>query len=84
MHRHEEQLWSNLADRGLALPDEGNPAIGPAGAATGNGAAAGTGTAGGSVEATRVTSSRSTRKKTARVTRRMMTRKAKSPSHLGN
>src|ERR1035437_9567317 len=77
MHRHEEQLWSGLAQRGLTLPAEGSPAPG-------------TPSAPGTSEATDATltparddgSTRAARRRASRTaSRRTAARRAKSPSH---
>lgn len=90
MHRREEQLWSNLADRGATPSAQGDPVVGttsnPAGSPTAveTATAARRVTATGSTEDTKGRSRRATRNKAARATQRMAARRAKSPSHLGN
>ena len=87
MHRHEEQLWSGLAERGITLSTDGLPAVagsssavGPSSAVTSQAADASSIPAARSDDSTRAARRRASR--TAR--RRTAARRAKSPSHLGN
>jgi hypothetical protein len=93
MHRREEQLWSNLADRGVAQSADGTTVVGAAGdieaAAPGDRTRASRASRATRAEASpgdaKVTSRQTTPKKPkSAARRRMTTRRAKSPSHLGN
>jgi hypothetical protein len=64
MYRREEELWSNLAERGVALAADGTIVANPASA----------------IEPSQTTPKRAA----SAARRRMTTRRAKSPSHLGN
>lgn len=92
MHRREEQLWSNLAGRGVAPAADGTTVVGATSAIEPVVPAdpIGTSRARASAEDARVTSRQTaskkpTRKRATSASRRRMTaRRAKSPSHLGN
>jgi hypothetical protein len=99
MYRREEELWSNLAERGVALAADGTIVAGGASATepskpgkSGKRSKPGepaspmrTSRATGSAKDAKVTSSQTTPKRAASAARRRMTtRRAKSPSHLGN
>jgi hypothetical protein len=102
MHRREEELWSNLAERGVALAADGTIVAGGASGTEptepGKRSKSSkssksskpespmrTSPATGSAKDAKVTSSQTTPNRAASAARRrMMTRRAKSPSHLGN
>jgi hypothetical protein len=96
MYRREEELWSNLAERGVALAADGTTVAGGAGPTEpGKPSKRGkpskpasprkTSRVTGSAKDANVTSGQTTPKRAASAARRRMTtRRAKSPSHLGN
>ncbi|MGA7420467.1 MAG: hypothetical protein WBW80_20905 [Acidimicrobiales bacterium] len=92
MHRHEEQLWSGLAERGITLSTDGLPAVAGSSSAIGPSNAVGSSSAVTSeaADATSIPAARSddstraARRRPSRTARRRTARRAKSPSHLGN
>jgi hypothetical protein len=91
MHRHEEELWSGLAERGIALSADGLPAVAAARPAP----PAPPALSADSTETTKAAqttlgprgddSTRAARRRASKASRRRIAkRSAKSPSHLGN
>jgi hypothetical protein len=96
MHRREEELWSDLSNRGVALPADGTAVMPAASVSDVTEATSGqptrTDDSTRSARATRATramraarAARAAQRRTTRVARRRTAeRSAKSPSHLGN